>query len=135
MRYSVIFALLIMLGCDSGAIQRDGNDLTVINQTTVDWLLTRSDTDDTWNITGDSKRIFLRCYESSGCESTFLAKPAISPPDGCGGWEKDVRTVRIPNDYHRTTQWRLDEYDLQPLPRGCVGKNTLAKVRAQFAKK
>lgn len=30
------------------------------------------------------------------CEITLLAKPASSPPSGCGGWKSITRTFRVP---------------------------------------
>lgn len=132
----VVLSLFLLLGgCDSGVIQRDGLDLTVINQTTVDWQLKRTDTGETWSINGDSWNKLFRCYDSNNCESTFLAKPKAAPPEGCEGWKKEARSIHIPEDRRRTQRWGINEYDLQPLPRGCVDQKSLRKIRKQYRRK
>lgn len=130
----VVLSLLLFLGsgCDSGVIQRDGLDLTVINQTTVGWQLERTDTGDSWSINGDSWNKLFRCYDNDNCESTFLAKPTAIPPEGCEGWEKEARSIHIPKDRRRTQRWELSEYDLEPLPRGCVNQKTLRNIRKKY---
>jgi len=126
-----VLLLVVLSGCDSAAVQTDGLSLNVIDQAGVGWVVHRSDTGDSWDIEGSWHKKF-RCY-SDRCESTFLAEPAVEPPAGCRGWKKEVEEFRITNDYHRNETWELDEYDLQPIPRGCVGKSKLKKIRAKYS--
>jgi len=111
--------LLVFAGCDSAKYERNGLELTVINQTTVSWNVKRIDTGDNWTISGDSWYEEFRCYSQGGCRSELVFKPAVRPPSNCNGWEKVTETLQIPHDYNRSEKVELDNYDLDPLPDRC----------------
>jgi len=121
MRYvvSVLLLTIFIGGCDSAKYERNGLELTVVNQTTVSWDVKRMDTEDSWTIAGDSWYEEFRCYSQGGCRSELIFKPAVAPPGNCDGWEKVTETLRIPNDYNRSKKLELDDYDLDPLPDRC----------------
>jgi hypothetical protein len=138
MRYSPTIAVLVLLipsfGCDSGTVQRNGLDLTVLKQTPVDLILSRTDTGDTWSITDDYWNKLFRCYDSDGCQSIFVVKPAAVPPDGCQGWKKESRIIYIPDNRRRTQKWEINEFDIEPLPRGCADKSTIKNLQERLRK-
>jgi hypothetical protein len=136
MRYFVVvFLLFLVLGCDSATYERNGLELTVINQTTARWQASRIDTGDSWTITGDTWYREFRCFSSGGCTFELVFKPLINPPGNCQGWEKKTETIRVPDDYNRTKKVELDEYDLDPLPNRCERERDLDKIRKKHTKK